>query len=135
MEDLTKFCIKCGVGKPLDLFHKQPSCRLGYASRCKICTAEREKKYKEKNKDIIREQKKKYHEKNKEKLLEYASKYNDRKITYLADTYVTQQIKRQFKGAITKEDISPELIELKRNSLELKRIVHHKIKENGKTNV
>jgi hypothetical protein len=33
----VKTCTKCGIGKPLELFHKIPKSRDGRASQCKVC--------------------------------------------------------------------------------------------------
>lgn len=42
-------CARCGVGKPLSLFHKQPKGPLGHHSWCKVCANAAQKDSRAKN--------------------------------------------------------------------------------------
>ena len=61
----SKVCNACGIEKDLSLYHyKRKSKR--HESICKVCTNERSRMYRQKNKDAIAKQRKQYREDNKE---------------------------------------------------------------------
>ena len=102
--------------------------RKKYRQANKEKIKEQKKKYRQANKEKEKEQKKKYYQANKEKILEYSKKYCQDNRNKLADPYVIDIIRHQTNSMLKAKDIPQELIELKRNSLILKR----KIKDNGK---
>jgi hypothetical protein len=89
-----KKCTKCSVEKLLNDFPKCSSgTKDGLASWCRICHNEKNKLWREKNKEYVKEvnnknynnnrilyieQVKKYNEKNNDKILDYRKKYNEK---------------------------------------------------------
>ena len=67
----TKTCIKCNVEKNITEYSFRKDTNK-YRNHCKLCMYERDKDYKEKNKEKIKqyqkEYRKEYQEKNKEKI-------------------------------------------------------------------
>lgn len=107
METLEgKICAKCLIQRPISLFHKRLDSKDGLRSECKICTEQRQKKYREDNSGKIQEHgrkwcennknkisadKKRYYEDNKDKVVEYKKKYReenkDKMTGYLKEYY------------------------------------------------
>jgi hypothetical protein len=77
----TKKCCSCKVEFSLDNFYKDLSRRDGLNNKCKQCTYTRQRKYKEKNPEIIKAEKQRYYERNKNKLRQH---YLDNKEQILA---------------------------------------------------
>lgn len=72
-----KRCTKCLIIKNTNEFHKSTTNKNGFASHCKVCRNEKNKKYEKANKDKIYLQKKKYREENAEKLNLYRKKWKE----------------------------------------------------------
>jgi len=79
--DNLKQCKKCGEWKDKDNgFGKRKSSKDGYKTICKRCKSEYDKKYREKNKELIIEKRKKYYQKNKENIKEKSKNYREENI-------------------------------------------------------
>jgi 5-methylcytosine-specific restriction endonuclease McrA len=74
---LHKRCTTCGVVKYFGEFGKGSSGAGGVTSRCKVCAAEYNRKYREKNKEALADSRRKYCEENKGALAEYQRKYRE----------------------------------------------------------
>ena len=124
-----KTCSKCGFVGDKSLFTKKRNV-------CKPCIKEYHKEYQIKNKDKIKDIKKEYgiknkdeikrriqdyQNKNKKKIKEYHKEYNIKNKYEIKDVYVKHLIK-----GIKSEDISPELIEMKRIEIAMKRELKNK---------
>ena len=79
-----KKCRTCGEWKVANNinFCKSKTGKWNLNSKCKKCTKEYQKEYREKNKDKISEYQKEYREKNKDKISEYYEKNKDKRIEY-----------------------------------------------------
>ena len=129
-----KKCSKCGEFKAPHMFYKDKTKKDLLSNWCKKCKKEyraiyheknkerrsqTNKKYKEKNKERISQTNKKYKEKNKEALI-----LKDRKrIEMMSNYYIVKTLRQQ---GIPKDQIAPELIELKRAILKVKRAIKQK---------
>jgi hypothetical protein len=78
MTTITKTCTKCGVEKGLAEFSLQVGCTFGVRGDCKVCVAERNRRYREQHREEERERVRRYHEKNREARLEYNRRYYKR---------------------------------------------------------
>ncbi len=148
---MNKKCSKCGEVKPLSEFNKSKSRKDRHADWCKECLNIYSKAYRKANPEKILAYNKAYRKANPEKILAYSKAYykvnkeklNDyskewavnnpekRKVSVnknalknkkeLSDNYV----KRLFiqRTSLTASDIPPELIEIKRQQLILKRLL------------
>ena len=131
--EITKTCTKCKEEKPLFLFNKRKN---GVYPRCKECCCiilyelrqrpgQKEKhtlysiEYRKKNPELTKSCSKKYRRNNKEKLNIKSKKYNAIIRNELGDSYVKLQLTNQ---GFLKDQITPELIELKRIMLKTKRL-------------
>lgn len=75
----TKKCSKCGVVKEICEFHKHPTSKLGVRGVCKMCRLlekEKNKLYREKNKEKIKIKNNLWLENNPNYMKEYQQKYN-----------------------------------------------------------
>jgi len=121
----VKTCTKCGKTKHgNEISVNQSWCKMcvaeydkKYRAENKGVIAEYDKKYRAENKEMIAERKKKYYEENKEVFAEYGKKKNE----LLPDSFVKMKIKIQYKCDY--EDITPEMIEIKRAQIKLKRMI------------
>lgn len=68
---IMKKCIKCGIEKEFEDFHKNTKAKDGLCHKCKNCV----KEYKKENREKINQRKKEYREENKEQIKEYHKKY------------------------------------------------------------
>ena len=143
---LIKNCSTCGESFPNTIVFFPPDRRTnpnGLKAECKICNNKkssiRQKRNYNKEKNSIR--KKIYYVKNKEKVLAYHRKLyntsdhrrsmellrNKKRYQQLSDAVVTSYIIKSIKETrgiiVNRNEISPELIELKRKQLKLKRHV------------
>lgn len=103
MTQVTKICNECGKELPAtaEYFHQNKSKKSGFSEYCKQCKAEKDRLYREKNKDTISKRKKsvykekyetikqrvaRYFSTNKEKVYDYKRKWNkknkNRKLEY-----------------------------------------------------
>ena len=82
-----KICSKCKVEKPIDEFHLRSAVRDGHKPRCKECSNEDAKEYRENNAEKIKQYDKENYEKrityqkqykkeNSEKIITYKKQYN-----------------------------------------------------------
>lgn len=147
----TKICSKCGEEKPISEFRedKRVKCRL--SPMCKYCFRKRDKEYRELNKEMINKSYRKFYAQNREKVLawnkkyvsknreksnassiahrkrnkdryrEYDRKRSKKRVQKLEDNYIIDIAARQFD--IPQQEIrqNPELIQLKRLEIALKR--------------
>ena len=74
---ISKECSCCHKVKPVSEFSKNKSKIDGLQLKCKECTKQYDKKYKEENKDRLSEQSKQYYEDNKERINEYQKQYRE----------------------------------------------------------
>jgi len=84
---MCKTCKKCGAEKPHAEFSKHKKAKDGLQSRCKVCTRECHKKWREKNREYDIERQKKWREENKEHRREYAKKWNEENPEYNKKRY------------------------------------------------
>lgn len=84
----AKECTKCGVMKVLVAFSRDKTGLGGRDSRCKVCSADRVRKWREENRDYVRkyleenrewkvEYNRKWHEKNRERRTDYRRKWRE----------------------------------------------------------
>lgn len=71
----TKVCTKCGIEKPLDQFYKDRTRKDWYWCHCKSCKRVTEKKYRDKNSDIIKQKRKEYKRTHQDKIKKYNYDY------------------------------------------------------------
>ena len=149
----TKICSKCGEEKPLGEFYKNNSSKDGLYAYCKECSRKEhlnfirnnpdkhkkyKKKFKEENLDWQEKYNKKYYQTHKKRHKEMAVlwvKKNPEKVKeiYLkrVSNCTTYYIKRLLKlNGFKKEQITPELIELKRMIIKTKRKIKDECKHN-----
>ena len=74
---ISKECNICHEVKPVSEFSKCKSKSDGYQLKCKECTKQYGKEYREENKDKLSEQRKQYYEDNKERIDEYRKRYRE----------------------------------------------------------
>lgn len=90
MEGLNKKCSVCSLIKNLNEFNLDKRAKDGRTSNCKVCSNNKNKEYREKNKDKEKLRKKEWNSKNKEKISEYNKNYkkiNKEKIKENNDSY------------------------------------------------
>ena len=105
MDIKIKYCPKCDTEKPVSEFYVNKHSKDGFSSCCKECRAlyrnsqrEKDKEYREKNKEKLLEGKKRYREKNKEKTSAYNSEYQKR-------DYVRQKTIEYIKNRYHNDDL------------------------------
>ena len=77
-----KICIKCKEEKEIENFYKNKQNKDGYSGKCKECTKDYVKKYREENLDLVKERVNKYRENNKEKSKEYSKLWREENKEY-----------------------------------------------------
>jgi len=131
-------CIKCNEKKDVSLFVKDKRLKIGFQNKCKICSSLDAKKWHELNKDYKKEYQHKYRKDNyksvclsvKErvnfynknnpiKYLENYNKANSTRIIKITNSYIINILNRK---GFTKEQITPELIEVQRIIIKTKRL-------------
>ncbi len=127
---MGKTCSKCGEVKPLSDFHRNKKEKDEYQCQCKACRRPYDKKYNKDNKEKISAYNKQYRENNKEKLLAHNKQHKREQGKILSTTYVKNILTGTFK--IKQADITPEMIELKREQLLIKRALKQAKKEGTK---
>ena len=125
-----KKCLKCGEKKEISSFSKSRSQPDGLFWCCKQCAKEYQKEYRKKNREQLRLASRnnhyRFYEKYKERYKLYRNKYRGENKEYfiayqkkevfnLTDHYIAQQLQ------LKKSECTPELIELKRASIQLLR--------------
>jgi hypothetical protein len=121
MEIKTKVCPKCGVEKELteEFWHKRKISKSGFCiSRCRGCFLEYFRERQRTN-EAYREWRRKYHRAN-ETCREQHRKYLRKSIKNLMDTYVKERL---CDCGFLPDQITPELIELKRQQILAKRLL------------
>ena len=105
MDIKIKYCPKCNTEKPISEFYVDKHTKDGYASCCKECRAlyrnsrrEKDKEYRERNKEKLLEGKRKYRQENKEKIYSYNSEYQKR-------DYVKQKANEHTKNKYHNDDL------------------------------
>jgi hypothetical protein len=137
-------CIKCNETKDISLFVKNKKCKNGVAKTCNKCNNKRvvflranskekknsEKLYREKTKSKAKEYADKYYKTNTLKAIErvnnfliknpnYAKESSKKTVNTATDCYI--KVKLKSKG-FSKEQITPELIEVQRIIIKTKRL-------------
>ena len=123
-------CIKCNETKDISLFVKDNRIKKGISNMCKICRHTYYKKYFKENKEVISENHKKFIAKNPECDRKYKKKYRlihsdierdyfKKSVEKLKDFYIKRNLKSK---GFTKEQITPELIEVQRIIIKTKRL-------------
>jgi 3-oxoacyl-[acyl-carrier-protein] synthase III len=107
----SKACTKCLEVKPLSDFYKDKSKKDGFRAGCKKCVYQQNTEWRKENPEFIRKANKKQRKKYNE--------WNKKAIEMLSDRYIKEILKDR---GFTKEQITPELIAMKREQLELKRL-------------
>lgn len=72
---IEKSCTKCGLTKPLTEFQSNMACRDGKRPDCKSCCSLLSRKYRDKNKDVLKKRKRTYYEFHKERIMEQHRDY------------------------------------------------------------
>lgn len=109
----SKACTKCGAVKPLSEFYFINNEKT--KSECKSCSLIYKKKYYSKNSEKIKKANAEWDLKNKEK----SDKRKKRYTIVSIDKYIITQLVKQ---GFTNDQITPELIELKKEQLEIHRL-------------
>lgn len=138
----TKICSKCKEEKGLSEFRKEKKGKYGVQSKCRRCMSQIDLSYRERNRDAIRAKPrdrhkyktkiKQYYEDNKDLILtrnrkwkesnrDKANMYSKSRVINMTDSYVYHIIKSQtgLDTQIIRQN--PELIQLKRLEIALKR--------------
>ena len=113
---MRRTCKKCGIEKDIEEFTKASKCMFGRSHRCKECHAKATMMYRNKNKERISDHNRRHKNKNKEKILAI----NRNNIKNLSDLYIKSQMCQR--SNLKASDITQEMIELKREILQYKRI-------------
>lgn len=74
----AKECTKCGVVMVLDEFPRQKGGVAGKASRCRMCKAEANRKYREENQGKVQESQRKWLDKNQNYFIKYYKEHKER---------------------------------------------------------
>jgi len=148
-----KKCNKCGEVLPLHMFGKNKRTKDNLKVWCKTCSKKynkayyeenkeekkkRDKAYCEENKEEIRNKKKTYYKENKEEINENAKvyyrenkeergEYQRRRVLKLPDSYIRKLLNNQ---GIDESLITPEIMELKRATIKVTRIIKQKESKN-----
>lgn len=72
---MSKTCTRCGETKPLDEYHRDKRRGDGRRADCKECVRERNRRYREENRDKRRAYNRRYREENRDGLREYKRRY------------------------------------------------------------
>lgn len=113
---------KCGETDK-NKFHKNKSKKTGYQSACKKCFKLRSKKYYKNNKQHIKQKAIEWRKQNKEKYNKIAKKDEAKARQELKDRYIKRIIVATLN--ISTDQISQEMIDLKRTQIQLKRAIEN----------
>jgi len=116
MEKLV--CKKCGVEKGTQEFSRHSSTSTGYQTYCRECMKPYQRGYRLNHKDKCNAQVRKYRLSNPLSHKTRCRDYQTKNRAQLSDNYIKNQLKAL---GFEKEDITPSLIELKRQHLSLLR--------------
>ena len=133
---MVKTCTGCHkeLAATTDNFCIRPLGKFGFAAKCKKCNAEYAKKYQQENKIRLAERDKKYYQENKIKIAKHNKKYKEKNKIKIAKYYKKyfQEIKENLNGqylkillekqGFSKEQMTPEIIELKLILIKTKRL-------------
>ena len=114
----TKICIKCSIEQDISEYAKRKSHNGCFyvRNKCRLCTNNevniRSVLYFQKNKDIIVQRRRPYSKK-------YLKSYQANAKRDLTDIYIKKLL--TYNGVLLVKDLTPQLIELKRKELTLKR--------------
>lgn len=137
----TKVCTKCGVEKPLGEYYKEKRTKIGVTSQCKSCLNHRSSEYRKKNPKKAREISQRWALNNREKERAQSLKYrlsnpnkrrestrrwrinnpeklrefSKRSTNKMPPSYLKNILCNQYD--ISRADITPETIEMKRRSI------------------
>lgn len=126
----TKVCSCCNLEKTIDFFNKDKKGKYGVSSKCKICKNNTNKTYRLENSMEIKSTKLKWYLANKEKTkqtcdnwksnnIEKVKKYRQKTIKDLHNCYIKRVL---YQHGFKNNQITPELIELKRITLKTTRL-------------
>lgn len=129
----TKKCSKCGEIKALNEFNKHKKVKCGYNSQCRACHKITRDRWNKSHLDRRCEIQQAYYNREKEEInakrrqhrldnIEKYRLYERRDTDTLSDSYVKQCLR--FQGWC-KEDITPEIIEVKRLEILIKRHIRN----------
>lgn len=96
---MEKECSKCKLVKPLSEFNRNRTKKDGHEARCRRCSCEHLKSYREAHKEKLKEEKRKYYKKHKEEIQKRKRKY------YKANREEISKIQREYNKA-NKEEIN-----------------------------
>lgn len=117
---IGKTCFRCRCFKAVTEFQKDSSKRLGIDSSCKMCLAEDRKKARNKHyaehSDTIKQKAMDFKNKNYEKIAIKRREKNAEQVIKLDQRYIEKLLK------LPKKHITPELIDLKTQAIQIKRI-------------
>lgn len=151
---MEKKCTKCGEVKPKGAFYKDDSKKDGLGSQCKECARARARKYRAENAGKVRAKARKRRAENLEKERvrlrkwqaenpekvralsrkwkaenpERVREYNRKSVEELPPSYIKKSLTASGLPPVVIEE-NPELIELKRLQIQLKRKINQKKKE------
>jgi hypothetical protein len=117
-----KTCSKCGESKPFEAFHRDRHCSDGMRLWCKPCAKAARKAWHDANPEKVKAERKAWKDANHEKV----------KAWYVAAREVMQPSYIASKLHIPVKDLTPELLALKREQLEIHRLAREakqKLKE------
>ncbi|OUB48209.1 HNH endonuclease [Bacillus thuringiensis] len=81
-----KVCTKCGEFKDYKEYHKNKTYKDGRNGKCKVCRAEIDKLYYQKNRERHNKRTKEYYEENKEKILNKCKEYREENKERIAES-------------------------------------------------
>ena len=119
MAETIKRCKQCGQPKPLSDFGRERRCKDGHRNVCKVCVAERMRKYRRENQAAIAEYQRKYQQENQAAIAERKRKYSRKNCEDLADCYVLALLTQR--SILGREDIPETMLEAKRALIQIRR--------------
>ena len=90
MNTATKTCNTCRETRPISSFSKDRAKADGLQYQCKLCAKERNRRYREQNRDELLEYQRQYREQNRDELLEYQRQYREQ------NSDAVQEAKRRY---------------------------------------
>jgi len=93
---IEKFCRSCETTKPLDMFHKDRSKKLGVCSSCKACAVERTRLHLEANKELIQAKKAAAYRASPEKAKERARRWGQENRAFVSARNRAMRLKNKY---------------------------------------
>jgi excisionase family DNA binding protein len=117
----TKVCSKCKTEKELNEFHRHYRGLDGHAIWCKNCVSNHRKGYYLKNAETIKQRRRNYVHSNGEEVSRKKRESGRKLCAELSDSYVKHEIRDR--TGLSRDEITPEMIILKREQLFLTRTI------------